>query len=120
MLKQKITDGDFFFQRQYDYVYDDEGRLLVDFVGKLERISEDIQKVFRQCGLENASLPHVNKSEKGLKRGLAALVKKPGLLGHLKVDKLFSNKKIRELSQKEKDKVFKLYSKDFEHFGYGK
>ncbi len=118
VLSKKIAEGHFFFIPQYDYVYSNEGELLVDFVGKLENIKEDIQEVFRRSGLGQAKLPHVNKSEKGLKRGLAALIKRPELLGHIKIGRLFSNKKVKELSASEKEKVYKLYPKDFESFGY--
>ena len=120
VLSKKIGEEHFFFIPQYDYAFDDEGILLVDFVGKLESIKNDIQEVFRQCGLENAKLPHVNKSEKGLKRGLAALIKRPELLGHLKIGRLFRNIKVKELSSSEKQKVQQLYQRDFESFDYEK
>lgn len=120
VLAKKVASGHFFFIPQHDYAYDEKGKLLVDFVGKLERIDEDIKTVFRHCGLEGARLPHVNKSEKGLKRGLAALLKRPSLIGHLKFDKLFRNKKVKKLSSGDKERIQQLYPRDFECFDYEK
>lgn len=120
VLANKIAEKHFFFISQYDYVFNDDGELLVDFVGKLENISEDIQHVFRQSGLTNTKLPHVNKSEKGLKRGLVALIKRPGLLGQLKLDRLFRNKKLKELRPSDQERIYQLYQRDFESFDYEK
>ncbi|MEM7187599.1 MAG: sulfotransferase family 2 domain-containing protein [Bacteroidota bacterium] len=118
VLTGRIREHHFFFRPQYEYAYDAEGRLLVEFVGKLERIAEDIKIVFKRSGLDDAALPHVNKSEKGLKRGLTALLKQPSLLGHFQPRRLFSNKKTKNLSTSEKDKVYALYAKDFTGFDY--
>jgi len=118
VLSKKVEEGHFFFQSQYDYVYSDTGTLLVDFVGKLEYISKDIQYVLEKLGLQGKTLPHVNKSEKGLKRGLGALLKTPALWGQLKVRKIFSSVKIKELSEAEKAGIYQLYSKDFDCFDY--
>ncbi len=41
-----------------------DGRLLVDFVGRYERLHEDFQYVCRTLGVE-ATLPHVNPSRHG-------------------------------------------------------
>jgi len=120
VVRKKVEEGHFFFMPQYDYLYDPSGKLLVDFVGKLEQISEDAQTVFNKARLQGKQLPHINKSEKGLKRGLAALVKNPSLFGCLRFGKLFSKRKTRELNDLDKECVYKLYSKDFESFNYEK
>ena len=43
---------------------DDDGRLLVDFVGKFESLQQDFKKVCEHLGFEDSSLPHVNSSDK--------------------------------------------------------
>lgn len=120
VLAKKVKEDHFFYQAQYDYLYSDDGKLLVDYVGKLEQISEDIEHVLAKSGLQGKKMPHVNKSEKGLKRGLASLITNPSLLINLKLDKVFSKKKVKELTLTEKAAIYQLYSKDFEHFAYEK
>lgn len=120
VLRKMVKEDHFFYQAQYNYLYSDDGKLLVDYVGKLEQISEDIQPVFEKSGLLEKKLPHVNKSEKGLKRGLTSLITNPSLLAHLKLGKVFTKKKVKELTHLEKEAIYQLYSKDFEHFAYEK
>lgn len=45
---------------QKEYVYDDDGTLLADFVGRLENVGEDMGHVCNKLGLEY-NLPHLNK-----------------------------------------------------------
>jgi len=120
VLIKKVKEDHFFYQAQYDYLYSDEGKLLVDYVGKLEQISKDIEYVLAKSGLQSQKLPHVNKSEKGLKRGLTSLITSPALLLHLNPSKIFSKKKVKALSDHEKKLIYQLYSKDFAHFAYEK
>ncbi|MEJ7814602.1 MAG: sulfotransferase family 2 domain-containing protein [Rubrobacter sp.] len=51
-----------FAYNQLDYVMDEHGNLLVDFIGRLENLDEDIQEVFRRIGLELETVPHHNRS----------------------------------------------------------
>ena len=48
---------------QYDFIHDAAGNLLVNFVGKLERLDEDFKVVCQNLGIAPASLPHLNKSD---------------------------------------------------------
>ena len=50
----------YFVRPQHDYLYDDEGRLLVDFVGRFEQLGQDFETVRKQLKLTTA-LPHKNK-----------------------------------------------------------
>jgi hypothetical protein len=77
-----------------------------------------MQYVLKQAGLEGNEIPHVNKSEKGLKRGLAALVKNLALWPHFKIKLLFGSEKKKELNENERELVYSLYAKDFELFNY--
>ncbi|MEM7085939.1 MAG: sulfotransferase family 2 domain-containing protein [Bacteroidota bacterium] len=120
VLVKKVKEDHFFYQAQYDYLYSNDGKLLVDYVGKLEQISEDIAPVLRKSGLQGKEMPHVNKSEKGLKRGLTSLVTNPALLLNLSLSKVFSKKKVKVLCDQEKKMIYQLYPKDFEHFAYEK
>lgn len=120
VLSRSVKGNHFFFQSQYDYLYDNHGKLLVDYVGKLEDISKDIEYVLDRTGLHGVSLPHVNKSEKGLKRGLTTLIKNPAFLTDLRIKNLISKERVKELNEKEKQSIYELYTKDFEMFGYEK
>lgn len=46
---------------QKSFLTDQAGNLLIDFVGRLERLEQDFQKVCEAVGI-SASLPHINKS----------------------------------------------------------
>jgi chondroitin 4-sulfotransferase 11 len=51
-----------FAYNQLDYVTDDHGNLLVDFIGRVENFDKDIQEVFRRIGFELEEVPHKNRS----------------------------------------------------------
>ena len=51
-----------FAYNQLDYVTDDHGNLLVDFIGRLENFDKDIQEVFRRIGFELEAVPRKNCS----------------------------------------------------------
>lgn len=50
---------------QRDFLYDEQGNLLVDFVGKFENINEDFAKICKIIGNRDVQLPHINKSKHG-------------------------------------------------------
>ncbi len=60
----KISEGVYysFAYNQLDYVTDENGALLVDFIGRLENFDEDVQKVFGRFGIEVETVPHRNRS----------------------------------------------------------
>ncbi len=48
---------------QLDYISEEDGSLIVDFVGKFENLNSDSYTVFQNLGLDNVSLPHINSSK---------------------------------------------------------
>lgn len=50
------------FKAQYNFLYNEKGGQMVDFVGKLENIETDIEKISQTLGFD-ISLPHKNKSK---------------------------------------------------------
>lgn len=48
---------------QYDYLFDEEGTQLVDFVGKFENIQEDFKHITQALGLGDIPLSHENQSK---------------------------------------------------------
>ena len=51
------------FDLQKDFVTDDSGKIIVDFIGRYENLSEDFQTICDKLNLD-ASLPHANKSQR--------------------------------------------------------
>ena len=49
---------------QYDMLYDDKGKCLVDFVGRFESLQKDFTEVCERMGFDESKLPYVNSSEK--------------------------------------------------------
>jgi hypothetical protein len=47
---------------QYDFLHDEAGRLLVDFVGRYESLQADFDKVCDRVGIPPTPLPRVNRS----------------------------------------------------------
>ena len=78
---------------QYDYLFDEEGNVMVDFVGKFEHIQRDFRKVQRKIGC-NKNLIHAEgtKSQRI----------------HYK----------EYYDSESKELVTSLYKKDIEIFGY--
>jgi hypothetical protein len=77
---------------QLDYVSDNEGNVLVDFIGRFENLNEDYDKIIEKIGVKNLPLPHLNK---------------------------FEYKDYRTYyTDKDIEKVYKMYEKDIKYFGY--
>jgi Sulfotransferase family len=51
-----------FTYNQLDYVTDEYGDLLVDFIGRLENFDEDVHEVFDRIGVDLETVPHKNRS----------------------------------------------------------
>jgi Sulfotransferase family len=57
-------DSHWFIGPQSDFVCNENGEIIVDFVGKFETLDADFNKVCRHLGLPPTELPYVNKSAK--------------------------------------------------------
>ena len=79
---------------QYQYLYDNDDNLMVDFIGKIETINDDFKEVLKKIKHREISLPHHNKNKK--------------------------NKEIKDsyLTEEIKDIIYDIYKKDFELFSY--
>ena len=81
---------------QYEYLYDDKGKLLVDFVGRLENIEVDFKKVLSTLKLPMKSPLHENKKKKK------------------------NINKAKYLTKETKAKIYDIYEIDFQTFNYKK
>ena len=61
----EIVDADgrkYIFRNQIDYLVDDNGKVIVDFIGRFERLQSDFDEVTKHLGLARTELPRVNTS----------------------------------------------------------
>ena len=98
---------------QTDMLYDADGRLLVDFVGKFENLKNDFNHVCRHLGIEKSALPHVNSSDKDsreLKRRLRNFL--------YRNDENRLRRYTDFYDDETRDFVAQLYRQDVENFDY--
>lgn len=117
ILTKGFKQNHFFFLTQTAYLYDSNGKLLVDFVGKFENLKEDIQKVAKNSGLKNQTLPFVNKSKGEMKRGLGKL-KSPKIWFNLSTSNTIFKDYRKAYNEKTIKIVNNLYQEDLNNFGY--
>lgn len=66
-LEKKIWKKDYWFiGPQYEFLYDDNGKILVDFVGKFENLQNDFDKICNSINIAKTKLPHINKSNQNI------------------------------------------------------
>ena len=91
---------------QSDYLYDADGQLMVDFVGRFETIARDFRQVSDRLDLGVEELPHKNVS------------------GMSRLQKLFRRKPKEKKPYQDyydaglRDRVGEFYQQDVERFGY--
>lgn len=49
--------------QQTDWILDDNGNIMVDFIGRVENIEEDLKKCFDIIGIKTNKIPHINKTK---------------------------------------------------------
>ena len=78
---------------QYEFLFDETGTLLVDFLGRFESLHDDAATIFQRCGLGPADLPHINASNR--------------------------SKPYRDFyTDQTRRRVGRLYARDIDQFGY--
>jgi hypothetical protein len=98
---------------QSDMLYDNNGRLLVDFVGKFENLQQDFDQVCIQLGFNDSRLPHINSSDKKSRE----LRRKARNIFHR--NKESSLRKYNEFYDEEtRGYVAELYQADIKNFNY--
>lgn len=121
-IQQKLWKDKFWFVGpQNEFVYNDEGKLLVDFIGKFENLQQDFNIACRKIGLPDIPLKHVNESapRENKKPGLVPKQILQNWRRKLLKDRIQSFQNFREYYDKEtKQFVAELYKRDIELFGY--
>lgn len=88
--RPKLVDMENGARQQFDLLTDDNGCLLVDFVGRFETLQDDFLTVARTIGVEGATLGWSNRSQH------------PAA--------------VTDISNDDRDYLMRLYRKDFEAF----
>jgi hypothetical protein len=105
---------------QYDFLFDDSGNLLVDYLGKFERLKKDFDEVCRRIGISQVTLPHKNISSRALKfpwtlKGAARILIN---MASIKRKKNIFNHYTEYYDDESRELVADLYKQDIETFGY--
>ena len=122
-FKNKIWRNEYWFVRpQSDFVYAEDGRMLVDFIGKFENLQDDFNYVCQKIDLPSTEVPHVNKSNVQPRLSLhpKKLIKYFNhRINHINVKRIPAFKKYQDYYDNESiEIVAELYKKDIELFGY--
>jgi hypothetical protein len=48
---------------QKDFFSDADGKMIVDFIGKFENLDSDFQYILDKIGIQNKTIPHINKTK---------------------------------------------------------
>jgi hypothetical protein len=97
---------------QCEFLYNSDGKLMVDFVGRFEHLQSDFDYVCKRLGIEDSLLPHVNSSRERhskLKKRL-----KRSLSGRNALTKPYTWYYDTQLI----DRVGEMYDADISAFGY--
>ncbi|MDO6564785.1 sulfotransferase family 2 domain-containing protein [Amphritea sp. 1_MG-2023] len=98
---------------QSDYLYDESGKLIVDYVGRFETLQDDFYKICQAIGFDNNVIPHINKS--GLKKFRHKIKRQIGLTKSFQKD----FKDYRAFFDDDTASIVEnMYRKDIENFGY--
>ena len=98
---------------QTEILYDDNGHLLVDFVGKFETLQQDFDQVCEQLGFVESRLPHINSSDK---KSRELRRKARNILHRNKESELHKYTEFYDTETREF--VSELYRTDIENFDY--
>ena len=105
---------------QYDFLFDDSGKLLVNHLGKFETLKKDFEEVCRRIGISRVTLPHLNISSRILRfpwtiKGAAKILF--NMVGMKRRKNIF-NHYTEYYDDESREFVANLYRQDIETFGY--
>ena len=118
--KKVFNDRAWFVRPQKDFVYSDDGDLLVNYIGNFEDLQNGFDYVCSKIGIPPTQLPHVNKSKeedlvfrlntKSIVKYFLRKVGEKNILGYKKYQDYYDKESI--------DFVADLYEKDIKLFKY--
>ncbi len=90
---------------QYEFIHDEQGNLLVDFIGKFESLQKDFQHVCNALNIPYSFLPNVTGAN-----GKLTTNNEPAMVKSVNYIKYYDEESL--------SLVKSIYAKDFETFGY--
>jgi len=120
IFEQKVWERKYWFVRpQSDFVCNEDGKLLVDFVGRFENLQNDFYDICEKINLPLIELPFINKTKKAitLNRNPGKLVKYAWY--QIKGKQIQFHKNYQDYYDSEsRDLVATIYQSDIELFEY--
>lgn len=118
-LKEQWVDNYWFVGPQSEFIYDNNGELKVDFVGRFENLQKDFNQICTQIGISIIKIPYVNKSDQKKVEPRTTLVKLIKDRFKHKRKSIPTFKSYQEYNDEEsKEIIAELYKTDIELFGY--
>lgn len=119
-LHQLWNNKYWFVRPQVEYIYDDNDSCLVDYIGRFELLSVAMEHVAKRVGLQNASVPHVNRSSGNPRSNDSDKARKheDAAAGYLKQEKSAKDDYRAYYDNESIHRVVELYRCDIEMFGY--
>lgn len=119
-------EREYFVRPQVDYIFDERGNQLVDFVGKFENLQQDFEKIKTHILGSIAPLKHINEnrynynwySRWNLKYIYKTVGQYPYLLPHIYLFNPVYDCYQDYYTTKARKLVEKFYSRDIEYFNY--
>lgn len=107
---------------QYDFIYDNKGNCLVDYVARFENLKTEFDSICKKIGLKKQSLPHINRSLSLFNLGihtnnLERLERVLDILSHKYHKNTFKHYS-EYYDNESREFVTFLYEKDLETFNY--
>lgn len=123
-LPKLTNERSYFYATQYEFLYHN-GEQLVDFIGRFENLQKSFDKVCDILGISESKLPHTRKRKiLPIKKRASEMYKKlkrrPRLLLTYRPDPINSldYREYYSMNKNLKERVYDMYKKDIEVFGY--
>jgi len=108
-----------FTRPQSEFLYDEGGQLMVDFVGRFENLQADFNEACERIGIGAVELPCVNRSEQKPAKSTSALSQAKKLFSPSDSAVTVTSKRYQDYYDDEsRGLVAELYKRDIELFGY--
>lgn len=126
-LVKLVESGNWFYMSQYLYLYNSDEKCGVDFIWRFERLDDDFAQICEALSIPyNWSLPHINstkhKTRPPFRKGVKLICCDPSRLQRLNLKSWLESTKKSDYksyySEKGKNLVKEIYSKDIRFFNY--
>jgi hypothetical protein len=103
---------------QYQFLYDEEGNSLVDFIGRYERLASDFATVAERLNLGGKELPHYNRSIDLRWTPTAVMLWLKDPAGMYRLRRNLHHHYTEYYDDESRELIARFYRRDIELFGY--